>query len=82
MHKLRPTHAQDGHAVSSHERARKAMASGWAAKEIVPVHVSRPGGGSGGDRPVVVDQDEGPSKFNADKLRSLRPAFKASDWVV
>lgn len=62
---------QDGFAVASYQKAIDAAASGKFANEIVPVEV--PAGR--GKPPVVVSSDEEPAKFNADKLRKLRPAF-------
>ncbi|GFH28151.1 uncharacterized protein HaLaN_26593, partial [Haematococcus lacustris] len=62
----------DDHAVRSHERARKAAAAGWTAQEIVAVPTAA----------GLVTQDEGPAKFNADKLRRLRPAFKTTGGTV
>ncbi len=56
----------------SHERARRAAAAGHASREIVPVRVARPGGGG----EVVVDTDEGPIKFDGEKLRKLRSVFQ------
>ncbi|KAF5836844.1 peroxisomal acetoacetyl-coenzyme A thiolase [Dunaliella salina] len=63
---------QDDHAVESHARARLAMAQGWTAREITPIRV--------GD--AVVENDEGPAKFNMEKLRRLRPAFQAEGTVT
>src|SRR3954469_19269738 len=60
---------QDDFAVTSHARARKAIADGTFAREIVPVEVTIKG------KTHVVDTDEGPSRFDEAKLRGLRPAF-------
>eukprot|EP00967_Tisochrysis_lutea_P049137 scaffold60157_cov22-Tisochrysis_lutea.AAC.2 len=48
------------------------MAQGWTAREITPIRV--------GD--AVVDSDEGPAKFNLEKLRRLRPAFQNEGTVT
>ncbi len=61
--------AQDDHAVRSFLRAREAMASGAFRDEIVPVEIEGRGG------PTVVQEDEGPSRFDETRLRSLKPAF-------
>jgi acetyl-CoA C-acetyltransferase len=60
---------QDDFAVRSHTRARKAAADGISAREIVPVSVTVRG------KTTTVTEDEGPSKFDEAKLRSLKPAF-------
>eukprot|EP00195_Chlamydomonas_chlamydogama_P013638 CAMPEP_0202892320 /NCGR_PEP_ID=MMETSP1392-20130828/2047_1 /ASSEMBLY_ACC=CAM_ASM_000868 /TAXON_ID=225041 /ORGANISM="Chlamydomonas chlamydogama, Strain SAG 11-48b" /LENGTH=404 /DNA_ID=CAMNT_0049576217 /DNA_START=124 /DNA_END=1338 /DNA_ORIENTATION=+ len=58
---------QDAHAIGSHTRAKLAQERGWAAREILPITL--PGG-------RVVHQDEGTSKLDVNKLKSLRPVFK------
>src|SRR3954454_17075542 len=60
---------QDDFAVRSHTNARKAIADGVFAREIVPVAVTVRG------KTTTVVEDEGPSKFDEAKLRGLRPAF-------
>jgi acetyl-CoA C-acetyltransferase len=60
---------QDDFAVRSHTRARKAMADGVFAREIVPVEITVKG------KTTTVSQDEGPAKFDEAKLRGLKPAF-------
>ncbi|MGF1582911.1 MAG: thiolase family protein [Gemmataceae bacterium] len=66
---------QDDFAVRSHTRARKAIADGVFQNEIVPVEVKMR------KQTVTVSEDEGPSKFNEEKLRNLRPAFGAEGTV-
>jgi acetyl-CoA C-acetyltransferase len=66
---------QDQHAITSHQRAQAATASGAFLREIVPVEVAGPRGRP----PVVVSTDEGPSKMDADKLQRLKPYF-AKVW--
>ncbi|XP_028794324.1 acetyl-CoA acetyltransferase, cytosolic 1-like [Neltuma alba] len=69
---------QDNYAVQSFERAITAQESGAVTWEIVPVEVS---GGRG--RPsTIVDKDEGLGKFDAAKLRKLRPSFKENGGTV
>jgi acetyl-CoA C-acetyltransferase len=60
---------QDDFAVRSHTRARRAMSGGDFDDEIVSVVVP------GKKGTTTVSEDEGPAKFNEDKLRGLRPAF-------
>jgi acetyl-CoA C-acetyltransferase len=60
---------QDDFAVRSHTRARKAAADGIFARELVPVAVNVRG------KTTTVSDDEGPTKFDEAKLRSLKPAF-------
>ncbi len=60
---------QDDHAVRSFLRAREAIARGAFRDEIVPVEIE------GRGRPAVVEEDEGPSRFDEARLRSLKPAF-------
>ncbi|KAL6570489.1 Acetyl-CoA acetyltransferase, cytosolic [Orobanche gracilis] len=69
---------QDDYAVQSFEHGIAAQDAGVFAWEIVPVEVS---GGRG--RPsTVVDKDEGLGKFDAAKLRKLRPSFKETGGTV
>nr|CAA55006.1 Acetoacetyl-coenzyme A thiolase [Raphanus sativus] len=69
---------QDDYAVQSFERGIAAQESGAFTWEIVPVEVS---GGRG--RPsTIVDKDEGLGKFDAAKLRKLRPSFKENGGTV
>jgi acetyl-CoA C-acetyltransferase len=60
---------QDDFAVRTHTRARKAVEEGLFAEEIVPVEIAVRG------KTTTVSLDEGPSKFDEAKLRSLKPAF-------
>ncbi|KAJ1759359.1 erg10, acetyl-CoA C-acetyltransferase [Coemansia sp. RSA 518] len=66
---------QDEFAVASYQKAIDAAAKGRFSDEIVNVEVPQ-----GRGRPaLVVNADEEPAKFNADKLRKLRAAFPAAD---
>lgn len=67
---------QDAFAVTSFQRAQAAQASGLFAQEITPVDVT-----DGRGRTTRVDQDEGPSRVNYDKVPTLRPAF-AKDGTI
>jgi acetyl-CoA C-acetyltransferase len=60
---------QDDFAVTSFKRAVAAQAACTFADEIVPVQAPS------GKTTVSVNEDEGPKKFNEEKLRQLRPAF-------
>ncbi|XP_024010969.1 probable acetyl-CoA acetyltransferase, cytosolic 2 isoform X1 [Eutrema salsugineum] len=63
---------QDAYAIQSFERGIAAQNARLFAWEIVPVEVS-----TGRGRPsVVIDKDEGLGKFDAAKLKKLRPSFK------
>ncbi|KAK2986454.1 hypothetical protein RJ640_011892 [Escallonia rubra] len=70
--------AQDDYAVQSFERGIAAQACNAFDWEIVPVEV--PGGR--GKPSTFVDKDEGLGKFDAGKLRKLRPSFKESGGSV
>ncbi len=67
---------QDHFAVTSYQRAIKAMDEGIFADEIVPVEVP--------DRKqtITVSEDEEPRRFNEDKLKALRPAFGKEGTVT
>ncbi len=63
---------QDDYAVRSYTLARQAGEKGLAAREIVPVQIEARRAPSSVTR---VDEDEGPKRFDEEKLRRLRPAF-------
>ncbi|KAF4349154.1 hypothetical protein CsatB_020214 [Cannabis sativa] len=69
---------QDDYAIQSFERGIAAQDSGAFVWEIVPVEVS----GGRGKPAIIVDKDEGLGKFDAGKLRKLRPSFKANGGSV
>ncbi|KAK6919203.1 Thiolase, C-terminal [Dillenia turbinata] len=69
---------QDSYAIQSFERGIAAQDSGAFAWEIAPVEVS----GGRGKPSTVVDKDEGLGKFDAVKLRKLRPSFKENGGSV
>lgn len=66
---------QDQFAVTSLERAQRAIAEGLFKNEITPVTVSAKGG------EVKIDTDEQPGKAKKDKIPTLKPAF-AKDGTV
>nr|XP_043612347.1 acetyl-CoA acetyltransferase, cytosolic 1-like [Erigeron canadensis] len=69
---------QDNYAIRSFNRGISAQNNGAFAWEIVPVKVS----GGKGKLPTVVDKDEALTKFDATKLRNLRPSFKVKGGSV
>ena len=60
---------QDDFAIASFERAIAATQSGAFADEIVPIDAPA------GKTTQKITEDENPKKFNAEKLRQLKPAF-------
>ncbi|GAA0184267.1 acyltransferase [Lithospermum erythrorhizon] len=69
---------QDAYAIQSFERGRAAQNSGAFSWEIVPVELA----GSRGKPTVIIDKDEGLSKFDASRLRKLKPTFKPDGGSV
>ncbi len=67
---------QDEYAIQSFKLAIEAAAQGWSGAEIVPVEVSDK------KSKTLVSTDEGPSRFNEEKLRKLSPAFGAAGTVT
>lgn len=67
---------QDDFAVRSHSRARQASESGIFADEIVPVEVTVRG------KTTSFAIDEGLSKFDEAKMRTLKPAFGPEGTVT
>jgi acetyl-CoA C-acetyltransferase len=68
--------AQDEFAISSLQRAQKAIREGAFAKEIVPVAVKN------GKAERVVSEDEQPPKAKLDKIPQLQPAFRKEGTVT
>jgi len=69
--------AQDAFALQSYERAQKAIASGVLKDEIVPVEVL------GRKKTVtLVDSDEEPARLDAEKMKSLKTAFKKDGTIT
>jgi acetyl-CoA C-acetyltransferase len=66
----------DDFAVASCKRAIEAQEKCYFSGEIVPVEIS------GKKGTVKVDKDEGPARFNEEKLRKLPPAFGAQGTVT
>ncbi|MGA2067344.1 MAG: acetyl-CoA C-acyltransferase [Thermoguttaceae bacterium] len=67
---------QDDFAVASYKRAIQAQQEGGFAEEIVAVEIP------GRKGPTVVERDEGPGRFNEEKMRSLAPAFGKEGTVT
>jgi acetyl-CoA C-acetyltransferase len=67
--------AQDEFAVTSYQRAQRAIETGLFDAEIVPVVKSTRKGD------VTIDKDEEPFRVNLDRLASLRPVF-AKDGTI
>lgn len=67
---------QDDFAVESYKRALKALEDGITSDEIIPVETVS------GRQMVTITQDEGPGRFNEEKLRQLRPAFEKDGTVT
>lgn len=67
---------QDAFALSSQEKALRAVENGRFADEIVPLTVKS------GRKDVLFDQDEYPRETSLEKLTNLRPAFKKDGSVT
>lgn len=67
---------QDAYAIGSLNKAVAAINNGYFKAEIVPVTVSSRKG------EVVVEQDEQPLNAKADKIPTLRPAFKKDGTIT
>jgi acetyl-CoA C-acetyltransferase len=68
--------AQDAFAMASFERANAAIKAGWFKDEIVGVEVKD------GKGTKLVDTDEGPGKYNKEKMPGLKPAFGKDGTVT
>lgn len=68
--------AQDAYAAESYARARAAVASGAFTREITPVAVPQRKGD-----PLLVSEDEEPSRGDPSQFSKLRPAF-AKDGTI
>jgi acetyl-CoA C-acetyltransferase len=69
--------AQDAFAITSLERAQRAIGDGSFAKEIAPVAVK-----NGKDADRIVSNDEQPLKAKRDKIPHLKPAFREGGTVT
>lgn len=66
---------QDQFALESYQRAQAAQRRGDFEKEIVPVSLPR-------KEPLVFNEDEEVKKFNLERSKSLKPAFKEGGTVT
>ncbi|KAJ8773055.1 hypothetical protein K2173_028232 [Erythroxylum novogranatense] len=69
---------QDSYAIRSFECGIATQNASLFSWEIVPVEVS----GGRGKPSTLVDRDEGLEKFDAAKLRRLKPSFKVNSGSV
>ncbi len=67
---------QDDYAIASLERAQDALRRGAFMPEITPITITSKLG------ETVISQDELPLKAKLDKIRQLKPAFKADGTVT
>jgi len=68
--------SQDAFAMASFERANAAIKGGFFKDEIVAVEVKD------GKATKLVDTDEGPGKYNKEKMPGLKPAFGKDGTVT
>jgi acetyl-CoA C-acetyltransferase len=68
---------QDGYALESYQRARRATEEGAFSAEIAPIRVA---GRRGSE--TIVERDEDPFRVDLDRMTSLRPAFKTDGSVT
>ena len=69
--------AQDEYAINSYKKAQAATEAGHF-KEIVPVEVS----GGRGKPNITIDRDDEVKNLNAEKLKTMRPAFQPNGGTV
>jgi acetyl-CoA C-acetyltransferase len=67
---------QDDWAIRSYQRAIEACQNGHTQSEIVPVPVSSRQG------TTMVAEDEGPTVFDEEKMRRLKPAFRPEGTIT
>jgi len=72
-----PRVSQDEFAILSYKRAQESQSKGRFKNEIVPVSVPQKKGD-----PLVIDEDEEPTKTNFDKIPTLKPAFQKDGTVT
>lgn len=68
--------AQDEFAITSLDRAQKAISNGWFSHEIAPVATQTRKG------TIIISKDEQPLKADASKIPTLKPAFKPDGTVT
>ena len=68
--------AQDEWAIQSYKRAQEAISHGYFKDEIVPVKIEE------GKKIILIDQDEGPSRVNFEKIPGLQPVFEKDGTIT
>jgi acetyl-CoA C-acetyltransferase len=68
--------AQDAFAKASFERALAAQKNGWFKGEIISVEVKD------GKATKMIDADEGPGKFNPEKMSQLKASFSKDGTIT
>jgi len=68
---------QDTFAIESYKKAQAAQGNGQFDSEICSVDIPQRKGD-----PIIINQDEEPSRTNFDKIPKLRPAFKKDGTVT
>lgn len=68
---------QDNYAISSYQKAQKAIASGKFRAEVIPVRWEDKKG-----NPHVVDTDEEPAKVKFDKIPNLKAVFEKDGTIT
>ncbi len=68
---------QDEFSLESYHRAQEAQKQGRFREEIFSVEISQKKG-----EPIIFDTDEDPGKLRAEKVPTLRPAFKKDGTVT
>lgn len=68
---------QDGYAIDSYERSKKAWEDGVFAEEVISLSLPQRRGD-----PLVISQDEEFTNIKLDKVPGLRPAFKKDGTVT
>jgi acetyl-CoA C-acetyltransferase len=69
--------AQDAYCLEAYRRAQTAWKSGLFTEEVVPISVPQKKGDA-----KIIKEDEEPSKLQADKVPSLKSAFKPKGGTV
>ena len=69
--------AQDEFATNSYKKAQTASSNGWFKEEIIPVEIPQKKGA-----PIIINQDEEPTKVNFEKIAQLNPAFTKEGTVT
>lgn len=69
---------QDEYAINSYTKAQKATEAGKFAEEIIPVEVS----GGRGKPNIKITTDDEVKNLNVEKLKAIKPVFKAGGTVT